>query len=82
MTAEQIFSKNLVPKSIFIIKGVILINNSTNLKQEKTISSQSVLPNCLPKTLEKLKDSKDSFWAAFSPKIPVQDFSKKKRKNH
>ena len=28
--------KKFAPWSVFIIEGVILINNSTNLKQEKT----------------------------------------------
>ena len=30
------FQKKIIPQSIFIIKELILINNSTNLNQEKT----------------------------------------------
>ena len=33
--AEQVFPKNFVPILIFMIGGVILINNSMNLKLEK-----------------------------------------------
>ena len=35
MISEQVFPKIFVPHSIYIIGGVILINYSTNLKQEK-----------------------------------------------
>lgn len=38
MTTEQVFPENF-PQSTFILEGVTLLNNSSNLKQEKTIST-------------------------------------------
>ena len=40
---EQVFPKHFLPQSIFIVGGVILINNSTNLKQEKIQSQLTIL---------------------------------------
>ena len=34
LISEQFFPKDIVPRSIFIIEGVMLINTSTNLKQK------------------------------------------------
>ena len=36
LIAEQVFPKIFVPQQIFIIKGVNLIDNLTNLKHRKT----------------------------------------------
>ena len=35
MNTQELFPKNLVPQSTFIIEGIILKNNSINLKQDK-----------------------------------------------
>lgn len=62
LIAEQVLPKTFVSQSIFIIGGGILINKSTNLKQEKTKYNKN--ENIVP----------SSIWGLFAPKTPKQEF--------
>ena len=70
MIAEESFKKSFIPQSIFIIGWTILINNSTNLIQQKTISFHDLLTWFWPKRtkarLKKTPKTKSNFKAISS----------------